>query len=270
MLAGGNPTSMGRTLDVVDWAAVRPNYPPGVSEQLDKLMAFTPRRSGQIVLFYGEPGTGKTFAIRALAWEWRKWCSLHYIMDVPTFLSSTPEYMNTLLFSQDMPGKSQPLSVSPSDETVFFPDEDGELFTLPKSDAPPKSEQWRLIVLEDSGELLAENAREQTGAAMARLLNAADGLLGQGARVMFLITTNEPLDKLHPAVARPGRCVAHLNFAKFTREEAVAWLATQENAAEVVVPSGGATLAELYALIEARQQIVATERKRQPFGFKAA
>jgi hypothetical protein len=269
MLTNSGPTSMGRTLDVVNWDAVRPNYPRSVSEQLDRLMAFTPKRSGQIVLFYGPPGTGKTFAIRALAWAWREWCSLHYIMDVPTFLSSTPEYMNTLLFAGEKPGNISTLSVSPSDETVFFPDEDGELFTMPTAKASPA--KWRLIVLEDSGELLAENAREQTGAAMARLLNAADGLLGQGARVMFLITTNEPLDKLHPAVARPGRCVAHLNFAKFDHQEASEWVKAQEEAPQdVIVPPGGGTLAELYALLEERQQIVAVERKKTPFGFKAA
>jgi hypothetical protein len=258
MLGDRGPDVVRRTLDVVDWEPTRSNYPQSTREQLDKLMVFEPKRSGQIVLFYGFPGTGKTFAIRALAWAWRKWCTVHYIMDVPTFLSASPSYMTTLLFAPE----------AGSEPSIVFPADLEEMLerVAPVSKVP----QWRLIVLEDSGELLAENAREQTGAAMARLLNAADGLLGQGSRVMFLITTNEKLDALHPAVARPGRCVAHLNFAKFSQSEAEEWLSTQNPPAGIEVPMGGASLAELYALLEARQQIIAVETKRQPFGFKVA
>ena len=38
---------------------------------------------------------------------------------------------------------------------------------------------WKLLVLEDAGELLAADAHVRTGQALSRLLNVTDGLVGQ-------------------------------------------------------------------------------------------
>ena len=38
------------------------------------------------------------------------------------------------------------------------------------------------------------------------------------------MTTNEEIRKLHPAVARPGRCAANVEFTSLSGEEATAWL----------------------------------------------
>jgi hypothetical protein len=84
--------------------------------------------------------------------------------------------------------------------------------------------RWRLLVLEDTGELLAADAKEQMGRGLSRLRNLVDGIVGQRVRVLVLVTTNEPLRRLHPAVARPGRRAAKAEFEAFTPEEAAAWL----------------------------------------------
>ena len=63
-----------------------------------------------------------------------------------------------------------------------------------------------------------------TGQRLSRLLNVVDGLIGQGLRVLVLVTTNEPLRSLHPAVSRPGRCAAQVEFTAFPPQEADAWL----------------------------------------------
>jgi ATP-dependent 26S proteasome regulatory subunit len=76
-----------------------------------------------------------------------------------------------------------------------------------------------------------------------------DGLIGQGLRVLVLVTTNEPIRKLHPAVARPGRCAANIEFVPLSADEATTWLAAHG------APDGrvrSATLAELYARAEGR------------------
>ncbi len=57
------------------------------------------------------------------------------------------------------------------------------------------------------------------------------------------VTTNEPMTRLHPAVVRPGRCLAHIDVSKLSRAEAAAWLGTASG-----VDAAGATLAELYEL----------------------
>ena len=68
--------------------------------------------------------------------------------------------------------------------------------------------KWRILILEDTGELLAADAKAQAGQGLSRLLNVVDGIIGQGLRVLVLVTTNDELHQLHPAVARPGRCLA--------------------------------------------------------------
>ena len=44
---------------------------------------------------------------------------------------------------------------------------------------------------------------------------------------MILITTNEDLGKLNPAIMRPGRCASEIEFSRFTPEEANRWLLRQ-------------------------------------------
>lgn len=73
--------------------------------------------------------------------------------------------------------------------------------------------------------------------------DVVDGLLGQGRNVLVGITTNEDLERLHPAVVRPGRCLARIEVGRLSRDEAVRWLGTGEG-----IGRDGATLAELYAL----------------------
>ena len=85
----------------------------------------------------------------------------------------------------------------------------------PRNDSP----QWRVLVIEDAGELLREDAKSRVGQALSRLLNLGDGILGQGLRVIVLITTNEPIQRLHPALLRPGRCLSEIEFRKSTAAE---------------------------------------------------
>ena len=58
----------------------------------------------------------------------------------------------------------------------------------------------------------------------------------------MLVTTNDPLRRLHPAVARPGRCVSRIEFVAFTVEEAQRWL--DEHGCDEAIGAG--TLASLY------------------------
>jgi len=58
--------------------------------------------------------------------------------------------------------------------------------------------------------------------------------------VLVAITTNEDLRRLHPAVVRPGRCLAHIEIGPLSNAEASALLGR--------AVAGPVTLAELYAL----------------------
>ncbi len=188
------PAETSRSIGVPAWADIRRNYPAGVAAQLEPLMnpGYRPDGRGQLILWYGEPGTGKTYSLRALGWQWRQWCSFHYVTDPETFFGR-PDYMLQVILEDH--GDAE--------------EEHG----------------WKLLILEDTGELLAADAKAQAGQGLSRLLNVVDGIIGQGLRVIVLVTTNDHLRQLHPAVARPGRCLAQIEFVPFTPQEAEEWLA---------------------------------------------
>jgi len=64
------PVPSVRTIAVPQWQEIRENYTGSARAGLDAIMGdFRPAHGGQLVLWHGEVGTGKTFALRALAWE---------------------------------------------------------------------------------------------------------------------------------------------------------------------------------------------------------
>ena len=252
-LAGGTAVRRVRYGTVPIWNdSLALNYAGSTRDELSSLMAIQPPIvAGRMLLWHGVPGTGKSYMVRTLAQNWGKWCVVHYIVDPERFLGDA-NYMLSVIFDS---------------EEVY---EKAEAQPAVVGSASSKSEvdTWKkhqLIIMEDANEFLGVDAKERTGQSLSRLLNMADGLVGQELNLLILITTNEPIEKIHPAIKRHGRCLSNIEFGTLSVAESEAWL--REHKAEMDRPlMDGATVAELYAQSREQKQ-VATKTNTRSMGF---
>lgn len=197
------------------WDDIAANYPREVWDSLAGTIHSDPpgEFDGRLAIWHGPPGTGKTSAVRALIRAWRPWAHVEYVTDWGRFFSD-PEYASEV-------------ALRPGDRRR------GEGFD--------SGSYWRAVLVEDADLSALSEPGHSDG--LSKLLGLTDGILGQGSRVMFVITTNQRVERLPPALIRPGRMFSEIAFRPFRPTEAEEWLG-----APPPVRRPEYTLADLYAI----------------------
>lgn len=230
------PSISHRDIDTLDWADIDVNYPQKTRKDLDSLINYQPVTSadGGVVLLHSPPGTGKTSFIRCLMHRWLPWATPYYITDPEAFFGSA-QYMMSVIANND--GSTNAFRYKP--DSYEQPEwwEQGKVISR-------TNDRWRFLIVEDASRFISADYGD--GQSVARLLNLADGILGQGTRFIIAITTNQRVAEINPAINRPGRCLADIQFETFSPTDANKWLA--QNNSQIVV-NQEKSLAELYELI---------------------
>ena len=202
-------------IDVPTWAEIGDNYPSRVADTARGAdgAAFLSRAQRPAC----SSGTGsrepaRRTALRALAWDWRAWCGFHYITDPETFFGPARSTCST--------------SCSTTDEATS---------------------EWRLLILEDTGELLAADAKEQSGSGPLAAPERGRRTDRPGAAGARARDDERELRRLHPAVRAGAVRLAHRvrRFPRGTRRE----LGSRGTGRAGRLASR--TLAALYARLEA-------------------
>jgi len=229
----GAATSTTKRVFCPTWEEVGKNYLN--TADIDRLMNMSlPSQDGKLILWHGEPGTGKTWLIRALARQWKEKMRTVFALEPEKFFGS---------------GEALQMIVAASEE----------------------SEGGVLVVMEDSADLVLSESRAGYAWHIGRLLNMTDGIFGDGINPIFLITINEKVGGVDPAITRPGRCLQFREFLPFGRDPAIQWLMNhgmgRSEASGKVNAGKGTTLAELYGILKGGPCAV-SEESRELIGLR--
>lgn len=103
-MSGGEVCLTTQFLRCPTWEEVRRNYPSKVRDSLDRIFAIrNPWKRGRLIIWHGPPGTGKTYAIRALMMHWKERFDFLVVND-PENLAKNPGYSYEVAgTSRDLP-----------------------------------------------------------------------------------------------------------------------------------------------------------------------
>ncbi|MBK5286449.1 MAG: ATP-binding protein [Bacteroidia bacterium] len=190
------------------------NYGSGFQKFHDDLMQRFHNSTKGLVLFHGEPGTGKTYYIRHLL---RKMVS-HNRKAVIYMPPNMVDHLVDPVFMTFLTAQVQDWS-----EDGFF----------------------SVLLIEDAEPLLAKRVEGIRIQGVTNLLNMSDGLLNDMLNLQIICTFNVDVRKLDSALLRPGRLIARKEF-KALHELDANILASRLGIKHHF--KGPATLGEIYAM----------------------
>lgn len=118
--------------------------------------------------------------------------------------------------------------------------------------------EYGSLIMEDADTFLG--ARSEGNQMMAKFLNVGDGIVSMASKKLIFSTNLEKLDDIDPALLRPGRCFAVLQFRKMNFDEAKQFLSDHKITSWSPTPGESYSLAELYNHTKQARKVT-TKRK---------
>lgn len=249
---GANISS--RQIQCPTWNEIKENYPYN-HEEIDRLFTVDdPDKYGKFVFWHGPPGTGKSYLIRAALQRWKMNVRCMYIVDPENFFNNA-NYMQEVLLHRPSDADDD------DDSYMWYDDEDYR--------ESPEGSKFRLLIIEDGlNNMLTETRHDKEGA-VSRFLNLTDGILGQGLRLVFIVTSNEKVNEIDPAFLRKGRCLQELEFPEFEEGTAKEWLKNKKSKVTLPVKKVPKySLADMYAYINADDPMISKRVTDKKVGFR--
>jgi len=207
------------------------HYGEGFAAFHDKMLGRIRTENKGLILFHGEPGTGKTQYIRMLLDQLTK--TNKSILYVP------PGFSDQL---------TDPTMIEFISEWVWEEDRDC------------------ILLIEDAEPLLeTRNGSDGRSTGISNLLNMTDGILNDMLGLMVIATFNTSLSKIDSALLRPQRLIARKEFGRANKEQALKLAeALDMPLPEIDYP---ATLAEFYSHKKGQDILFHSVHEERKIGF---
>ena len=197
------------SIKVPEWKEISQNYVNNTFGDLQDVFNGVDLDKGKLMVWYGDTGTGKTYALRSFMRDLKGEYQFYYITD-PDIFMNCPDYYYKL--------------------------------------SSKKEDRKSLFIFEDCAKYISPETRGSNEAGIAKILNITDGLIGQGQEDLFIFTFNEQKDQIDDAIIRPGRCNKIVKFQKFSHTQGLEWLEENGYNGDTE-KEGNFSLADLYSVL---------------------
>lgn len=223
-----------------------------VPERIDN---FIKSDEGGLVIFRGDPGTGKSSYCKHLITKYK---DVANFMIVPQdVILKNPEAFRLFLIDS-LPCVSHPEEPCLYDEGLVCKDD---------CEGINRSEMKTIIIIEDCEKLLIDRDSLQgnsTSIILSDILNYSDGIVGDLVQCKFIFTFNTNLSKIDKALLRKGRMKLNYEFKKLYGEDLKVVMDKLEKSVTEKELQEGMTLAEIY---NSEDDDYLTKGKKDKIGF---
>ena len=206
------------------------HYGDGFKDFHNSLITRLETSTKGLILFHGEPGTGKTHYIRYMLAELAK-------------INKTIIYFSPSMAS----AITQPAMMSFLSTWIT------------------ENEKDCIILIEDAEPLLETRNSQNRSEGITNLLNMTDGILNDMLGVTVICTFNTQIEKIDTALLRPERLIARKYFGRLDKSQVVKL--GEDTGIDISTISCPATLAEIYSMKKENEILEHGTEKKSSIGF---